>query len=297
MSLAAQSLFHDPTTSVISKRPHPALSPQMMGRPVDEATALVPIVVPLCALAQDIAIRLALGAKIPIDVKARLTRDAILDHLTRLFIYLPHVLELRATALPTRWEADPDRLRPQVFGRLGRLPADLGEFKRWLAAGEGVAPVIAAIGARFLPGETATAVIAGVSPCTAFQLLPLENSLAGRHAAHPLMVDIEAKHRRGPLWRAVARLVDLDSCLDGDFARFARPATGRACVHASRGVYAVEAAIHDGRVETFRRITPTDHLRAPGGVWDQIIDNLPAERLTEIALIKAILDPCKDLYI
>lgn len=297
MLLAAERLPDAPIVPPASQAPRPALSPQMMGRPIHEATALVPTVVPLCALAQDIATRLALGVKIPIDVKARLIRDALLDHLVRLFIYLPHVLELRATALPTRWEADPDRLRPHIFGDLGRLPADLTEFKRWLAADDGVAPVIAAIGARFLPGEGATGACALATPTNVFQLDPIENSLAGRHAHHPLMQEIAAKHGRGPLWRAVARLVDLETCLDGVFPRFARPQSGRAYVYASRGVYAVEATAHDGRVATFRRITPTDHLRAPGGVWDQIIANLPPERLTEIEVIKAILDPCKELYI
>ena len=42
----------------------------------------------------------------------------------------------------------------------------------------------------------------------------------------------------------------------------------------------------------FSRITPTDHLLAPGGVLAQCLATLPADRAGLAPLMLEILDPC-----
>ena len=121
--------------------------------------------------------------------------------------------------------------------------------------------------------------------------LAIENSVAGRHADHPLMTHLEATRGRGPLWRVVARVLDLVRPLPDAIS----PRPGLAIVPASRGSYAISAVSQDGRVTRFSRWTPTDHLWAPDGIWDRTLAAVPPGRDGDADVISAILDPCVPL--
>ncbi len=51
-------------------------------------------------------------------------------------------------------------------------------------------------------------------------------------------------------------------------------------------------AINMERLTAFTRVTPTDHLPAPGRVPEQSLATLPAEKTGLAALVPDILDPC-----
>jgi hypothetical protein len=72
---------------------------------------------------------------------------------------------------------------------------------------------------------------------------------------------------------------------------------GRALVPAARGLYAVAARVEGGRVAAFARVTPTDHLLAPGGVLDRSLAALPADRGALAPLLLDILDPCSPVQV
>ena len=64
-------------------------------------------------------------------------------------------------------------------------------------------------------------------------------------------------------------------------------------VPAARGLYGIRAAVENGRVKTFERITPTDHLTAPGGALSQALGSLPPARAAALApILLAVMDPC-----
>ena len=67
---------------------------------------------------------------------------------------------------------------------------------------------------------------------------------------------------------------------------------GTAVVPAARGFYAVRAQAQNGRVTELRRLTPTDHLLAPGGILAQSLATLPPEHRDLADLVVDIIDPC-----
>ncbi len=285
--------FHIGHDGIEVTRPDPLpIARLIVGKPVAEAAALMPRLFNLCSMAQEVAVRQALGMTVAAGAQARLTHDILLEHLARFFVFLPPLVDLKPKALPHGWERAPEALRPLVFGGDGRLPHSRTELKHWLAKGEGLAPVIAAIGARFLPGEAATKPLPPPSLDSLFTPAPIENSLAARHTDHPLMRDIEAFHGRGPLWRALARLLDLEACLLRKLPHPHSPAPGQALVAAARGTYAVTAKATAGIVTALERVTPTDHMLAPGGILEAALATLPRERHGELNLVLALLDPC-----
>jgi hypothetical protein len=96
----------------------------------------------------------------------------------------------------------------------------------------------------------------------------------------------------GPLWRATARGYDIAACLADRLPVPRTPAPGSAIVAATRGAFAVTARVDAGRIAAFARVTPTDHLLAPGGILDRTLAALPAEKTGYAPLILDILDPC-----
>ncbi|MEM6677593.1 MAG: hypothetical protein AAF675_06955 [Pseudomonadota bacterium] len=188
-------------------------------------------------------------------------------------------------------------VRRALFGPTGRLPSHPEGFDAFLAAGSGIAGVLRLIAETFRTGEACADGLALVTCETAFDArAPLENSIAARHAAHPVMARLEARTGRGPLWRAAGRAYDLEAALDGDFvATVLRP--GRVTVPAARGLYALEAEARDGIVTAFTRVTPTDHLLTPGGILERTLASLPADRAGLAPLILDILDPCSPVQL
>lgn len=252
----------------------------MLGRPPAEVAALLPRLFNLCGAAQGHAAGLALG--LPVDpVPAQ--REILRDHLAKLCLIWPRLLDLPPQPLPAAWDRGGVALQAWIW--CGDKPADLAGF---LAAGQGVAPLLAALGTRFAPGEA----VADLPPLTdPMALAAQENSPAGRVADDPLMAQAQEAFGRGPLWRALGRAVDLHRLALTPLPA-QNPAPGLAVVAAARGAYALQARAEAGMVTALARVTPTDHLLAPGGALEQSLASLPAAKSGLAGLVVDILDPC-----
>lgn len=259
----------------------------LLGRPVVEVLEIMPRLFNLCATAQTAALRLALAVP---DAGADLTAEVLRDHLALLTQRWPRALGLAPLPLPPGWARD-RRLARRVLLGPADLPCDAEGFGRWLARGQGVAPVLAAIDAAFGPGE-ATARLPLVTPETALAGEAAENSPAARRAGHPLLAAIAARRGRGPLWHAAGRLADAVACVEGRFPGPQSLGPGRAVAPAARGLCAVAARAEAGTLVAFARRTPTDHLLAEGGGLSQALGNLTPPAPERVRLLVEILDPC-----
>lgn len=292
----------------------------LVGRTAAEAAELLPRLFSLCRAAQALAARLALGLDAapagarptpipspqgggeplaaplgddrPAEGLAAVAREIRRDHLMKFHVSWPGLFGCAPTPLPANWAEGGRSVAAAVFGPAGAMPATLADFRAWLAAGTGIAPTLARIAGTFAPGEAVARDLPFVDADTAFRPQPVENSVGARTAAHPLMRAMEAATGRGPLWRATARALDLQATLTGAVPAPLAPAPGRALVPAARGLYAIAARVAQGRVAGFSRVTPTDHLLAPGGVLDGTLAALPADRGALLPLLLDILDPC-----
>jgi len=252
----------------------------VLGRPAEEVAALMPRLFNLCGVAQGLAARMSLGLS---AAGADPRREILRDHLAKLCLHWPRLTGLAPQALPEGWAEGGAPLQDWLWG--GPRPARLAH---WLAEGRGTAPLIGVIAGAFGPGEA----VAAVPPLSDPMLLTAqENSPAGRGAEDPLMQQAEAAFGRGPLWRALGRVLDLDRLAAAPVAAELR-ADGTALVAAARGTYALRARAEAGRVVALERVTPTDHLLAPGGALEQALARLPASQLARAALVVDILDPC-----
>lgn len=252
----------------------------ILGKPVAEAADLLPRLFNLCAGAQGLAARLSLG--LPAgdgDPAAEIVRD----HLARACVTLRAAAGLAPLRLPTEPAA--------LFGPAGRLPPDRAGFADWIAS---PAPA-AALAARLV-----ALVPAGAATCPALPPPPaddplaegaFENSAAGRQADHPLLRSIEADQGRGPLWRYLGLLADLEAAMAGRLPP-AACRNGIAVVPAARGAYALRLTQVAGIVTGLARRTPTDHLLAPGGALLQSLTRLPGADSRLAPLVVALHDPC-----
>ena len=265
-----QAAAHIPPLWVEAAPPLPVAA-LAVGRPVAEVAALLPRLFNLCRAAQGAAVRLALD--LPAEGPGP-EQEIARDHMLKLAVTLPARL-----GLPT--------LPMDRAALIGGMPDTPRDFSRWLASGRGAAPLLARIADLFAPGE-ATAQLPLVTPETALSPQPLENSTAARQAEHPLMRYVAAAWGRGPMWRVLARLVDLTAPLPAP----RKIAIGTAIAPAARGIYAVAASQAGGIVTAFERRTPTDHLLAPGGVMDRCLASLPTLKRGLAPLLLDILDPC-----
>ncbi|WP_425101318.1 hypothetical protein [Tropicibacter sp. S64] len=248
------------------------------GKPVEEVAALLPRVFNLCREAQGVAVRLALG----LDVDAGgLGKEIVRDHLLRLGLILP-----KMAGLPTL----PVARGPETLWGEG-CPQTVPALKHLMRSGEGLGPLLQTVKETFLPGE-ACASLAPVTEWTALETRPLENSVAQRRSGHPLMLALESALGRGPLWRLVGRMLDLDACLKGHLPKARRLGVDAAMVPAARGSYAIRLICEGGHVQALTRVTPTDHLLARGGVMDQCLGSLRPENQGLAPLVVEILDPC-----
>ncbi|WP_428523497.1 hypothetical protein [Roseibium sp.] len=264
----------------------------VIGKPVEEAAELLPRLFNLCRTAQDIAARMAFGLPLTETPKEDLTREILRDHLLKFCVTWPGFFGGRPQPIPQISGSDTAVVRAALFGPLGSLPEEPGDFAMFLASGSPITQVLHEIRTDFGPGEACAADLTAATRQNVFGAAALENSVAARQAHRPVMRHIEEEFGRGPLWRATARLYDAQDCLTGRLQDVAIVAPGRAVVPAARGLYAISAEIEDGHVKNFRRITPTDHLLAPGGVLDQSLANLPREKADLAGLVLDILDPC-----
>lgn len=261
----------------------------LVGRPAVEAAELMPRLFSVCAMAQGLAARMALGLPVPETAAPALAQEILRDHVLKLFLRWPQVLQLPPPPMPGNWTTDARGLRLALTGP-GGLP-EPEDLDGWLEGTAGVAPVLRAVRARFASGEAGVALPMATAQ-TAMAGGPLENSVAARQAAHPLLARVAADHGRGPLWQAAARLVDALACLDGRLPAPRRLGDGTAVVSAARGLYAVRARSEAGIVAAFERRTPTDHLCAPGGGLAQALAGLRGVTPARVALLVELLDPC-----
>ena len=253
----------------------------MLGQPAERVAELMPRLFNLCSVAQGLAVRLSLD--LPFQGAGDLRREILRDHLAKLYLHWPRLLGLEPRALPSNWTDGGSGLVNALWG--GARP---DRARDWLASGHGVSPVLRAIAGRFEAGEAVAQVPSLHAPLS---VTPQENSPAGRVADDPLMAEIAGAFGRGPLWRAFGRLVDLTRWAE-NAPEAGRLADGTALVPAARGTYAFRARAVEGLVAEFSRVTPTDHLTAPGGALDQCLAALPVAKRSQAALVVDILDPC-----
>lgn len=292
LSAATVTLGPRPTLTAAAPLPVEAL---VLGKPVAEAAELLPRLFNLCRAAQGMAAKLSLGLPVTEDPTAEIIRD----HALKLCITLPRAFGLDPTPVPTiGLQAHPPAASaslPPGGGGMGR-----GGSAADLLGPTGLAHDPAGIEGPFAPlfRHVAKTFPPDVATCPALPAPqdPLahgafENSAAGRQSAHPLLRHIEQTHGRGPLWRLVGLMADLDAALNN---RLPAPTVtdGTATVPAARGSYALRIIQRDGLVTGITRRTPTDHLLAPGGALLQSLANLP-EPLHHLApQVIALHDPC-----
>ncbi len=264
----------------------------VIGQPAEEAAALLPRLFNLCRVAQGIAARAAFGVAQEDGWQDALRLEILKEHVFKLCLRWPGQVSALPVTLPRDWSAGGPNLREALFGSQGEMPVSFEAFSAFLRSDSGIAPVLRAISQSFGPSEAVRPALPLVTAQTMFDAGPQENSVAARHAQHPVMVGIEEVWGRGPLWSAVGLACDVDACLDH---RLPAPdfSAGRAVVPAARGFYGVKAQVENGVVTAFDRITPTDHLLMPNGVLDHALASLPeAHSDTHASVLLSILDPC-----
>ncbi|MCC5967578.1 MAG: hydrogenase expression/formation protein HupK [Natronohydrobacter sp.] len=279
----ALQITHDGQGWVFDLPDPPALGTLLRGKPVAEAADLLPRLFNLCGAAQGIAARLSLGLPIAPDANATLAREVLRDHLLALFVTLPRAATLAPQPLPAGWQTSPD-LAPALWG--GARPVLLAQ---WLAAGQGLAPLVARFAALF-GAQGSVPPLPFVTLDNVDSPAALENSPAARHAADPLMRQAETLAGRGPLWRLLGRIIDAEAAAQAHLPDPELRADGMALVPAARGSYALRLQAHQGRITTICRITPTDHMLAPGGTLRQALGTLDQPALAPLLI--ALHDPC-----
>ena len=264
----------------------------LLGKPVEEAAELLPRLFNLCRNAQSLAARAAFGLPLDQGWQIGLRQEILRDHVIKLCIKWPGLLSQPANCLPAAWQHKDDLLRQSLFGAGGNLPSHYSAFENFLECQDGIAPILRAIRSLFAPHEGCRAALPIVTPARMFDCEAQENSPAARRADHPVLRSIAMEYGFGALWSATAVAYDLQALLNGDLPE-TQLLKGFAVVPAARGLYAVRADVEQGRVTSFQRITPTDHLLAPGGALEQSLSSLPSTKSSALApLLLSILDPC-----
>lgn len=264
----------------------------IIGRSVADAAALLPRLFNLCRAAQAAAAQLAFGLPLSADATMDLNREVLRDHLIKFHLKWPALFGKAPRPLPTDWAEGSNTMRRDLFGPAERMPSTPEAFSAFLATGHGIAGILHLIDGCFEPGEAATDALPLPDPSKMLDVGPVENSVAARHATHPVMRAIAEQKGYGPFWRAAARAYDLEGCLNDALPRPLVLSRGTAIVPATRGAYAMIARVSEGVVTDFARVTPTDHLLAPGGILQQSLASLPVEKSGLAPLMLEILDPC-----
>ncbi|GFE63760.1 hydrogenase expression/formation protein HupK [Litoreibacter roseus] len=283
-----------PISQHVRARPMPTLpvADMVLGQTPETAAAFLPRLFNLCRVAQGIAARAAFGLPLSDGWQDDLRREIVKEHVVKLCLKWPGLLCLPPRALPRDWATDDDALRRALFGEAWPLPQTYSAFCAFLGSDVPIAPVLRAIKMLFPARTGSRSALPLTTSDTIFSEMLQENSVAARHANHPVLRQIETVNGRGPLWNAIAVIYDIAACLDHS-ALSVTFKHGYAVVPAARGFYAIRAGVTGNRVTSFARLTPTDHLLADGGPLDQSLATLPADRAGALApLLLSILDPC-----
>ena len=286
------------THTLIAERAAPLpIEAMVRGKDRHEVADLLPRLFNLCRAAQGMAARLALGIPDTDDVGAR-RQEILRDHVLRLTMILPGHFGHGPIRLPNGWQAGGSELAETLFGSAKRLPDTSEEFDAYRRSDQGISALFDQVAEMFRADEAVTKALPFVSAQTALDpTTKVENSCAQRVHTHPVVSEIEHLYGRGPFWRVVARAYDLQAILDGAPLLSLSPEPGVAQVSATRGLYAVCAETDGDTVTAFRRVTPTDHLQAKGGVLDQTLASLPGDRTALAPLVMDILDPCTPIRV
>jgi len=279
-----------PSRSGLIAQPAPGIpvAKMVIGRSPEEVATILPRLFNLCRSAQAAAVNAALGRAYS---TTGLASEILRDHLLKFAVAWPSFFGLPPMRLPDGWMHGGDDVRRMVFGPSGAAPSSSDAFFGFLESGAGFAPILKRIDGCFAPGD---AVAEGQKPVTSTTIWNpgADNSVAARHASHPAMIGIAGTRGKGPLWRAAARLFDLTDILNDSLPPIRVTERGKAVVPAARGSYAVKVTVQDDLVTDFVRVTPTDHLLAPGGVLESSLATLPATKAGLAQLLLDILDPC-----
>lgn len=274
---------------VAQPAPRVPLTGLVVGRSVDEVAALLPRLFNLCRSAQSAAVEAALGRPVK---EAGIAQEILRDHLLKFHVTWPAFFGFPPCPLPDDWASGGAALRAAVFGSSGKAPATAADFFAFLETENVYANILKKIDGCFEPGEAAVEGLDMVTPENIWSSRPVDNSVASRVAENPAMRGISEARGRGPLWRAAARLFDLENLVNGDLPPICCLRPGEAVVPAARGSYGVRIATKAGYVTEFSRVTPTDHLLAEDGVLDRALAVLPAHKAGLGPLLLDILDPC-----
>ncbi|MDF0600223.1 hydrogenase expression/formation protein HupK [Psychromarinibacter sp. C21-152] len=257
------------------------------GRSPDEVLALLPRLFNLCRAAQGAGIAAALGR--PVDAGG-IAAECLRDHLMKFHVTWPRFFGRAPVPLPEGWAEGGRGLLTALFGT-DRAPRTAEDFAAFRGSGRALADPLRRIRDSFAPHEAVAEGLAPVTFATLWDGAPVENSVAGRHARHPVMDHVARTYGRGPLWRATARLYDIEAAALGQLPVIAAE-DGRAMVPAARGAYGVHITVAEGVVTELARVTPTDALLAEGGILDRTLAALPADKAGLGPLLLDILDPC-----
>ena len=117
-----------PALRVRSAPPLP-VAQLILGKPVEEAAALLPRLFNLCREAQGTAARAAFGLPPNPDWAEALRREIIREHVVKLCLKWPGLLSMPSLALPRDWQSGGPDLRAALFGVAGRMPRTPSEFR------------------------------------------------------------------------------------------------------------------------------------------------------------------------
>lgn len=293
--------------ATVEPPPRLPLEALLRGRPAEEAARLVPMIFNICAAAQEAAVRSALEMPADGALAARVAAETLREHVIKLAMVWPallgHPAAREALGHAARAHDDADAaaaLRRALFAPLDTAPGTVSELSDWMAAG------------ATAPARAFAAVDGGWDRAWGRADLPLldpgqpvdwdaatqggravENAPACRLTGSTLLDEVAARRGHGFLWRMAARLVETAAILDG---RSPGPATAKGVANAARGAMMVEAAVEDGAVAAFRRLSPTDFALAPQGALETALATLPAEAdapLRAVAqMVIETVDPC-----
>ena len=282
----------------------------LIGRPVDEAARLVPLVFNLCAAAQGAASAAALGLRDP-GADDAIRAETVRDHAIALFHHWPALIgaepDRAALALlgaPSRGEAGGSApVAAQICGEAGDLSAfTILELDAWLEAGAtGAARFLRQVragdpawGRAELPSvglADVDAAMAQPAPIAARETTPLD-----RVRRAPVMQALLAAEGASLFARLLARVLDLLWAAAGraDAPLSGVSPGGAGVAEAARGRLAHKARVLDGRVGAYQVLTPSVWNLAPGGLLERMLAALPSRRETTLLaqLCVGAVNPC-----
>lgn len=278
MTLSAAFVTFGPDGPLLTAAAPLPVEAMVLGRKGAEAAELLPRLFNLCRGAQGLAARMALGLA-ESDSGDEVQREILRDHVLKICVTLPLLFGQDRLSVPVAPET--------LLGRRG-LPERLADLQGWDSPAAALAEKLILL---FAPGLAVCAALPAPPADAPLAKGAFENSAAGRQVNHPLLRQTEAAFGRGPLWRYLGLLADLEAVLRGDLPR-ARLCGDVALVPAARGAYALRLTQSGGLVTGIDRRTPTDHLLAPEGALLHALATLPPALRHLAPQVIALHDPC-----